>query len=301
MLQMAMAAFGVNKDDEDDKKDVITDLMFLYTGDQTRMAIPSYPDKLYKIVTHIIDSIKYKDPMELAKLFSGGINGVTNTMMSMLTNDAHGRRIYDSVNDSTSEAAMALLGFAVSSRMPISLQTASKDIQSGKDPIKSVPLGIAGFTPGGGHAQFTELERFLMHSNSKMPPMEADKYEHKTELLRAAKGIEHGDTSYLEKLKSEGKISKADIKEINVRAKTINGKTNPKYVDLKERMLKQSELETAYKALAMAKDDPSINKGEYLKLLSIVRRKEHSIKERGIAPERLKKLNELKEKLAIGK
>jgi hypothetical protein len=301
MFQLMLKAFGVNKDDEDDKKDFITDSMFLYVGDQKRMAIPSYPDKLYKIVMHIVDAISYKDPAEITKIFSGAINGVTNTMMSMYLNENLGRRIYDPINDSTLKSAALLAMFAVTSRLPISVQTASKSIAEGNTLAKSAALGAAGFTPAGKHAQYTKLEQYLLHSKRKAPPVAEDKYDHKTDLLRAAKGIEKGDKSYIAELKKKGKLSVQDLKEIRSRAKVINGVKNPLYVDMKSRLMKQADLETAYKAFEVAKRDSNISRGELLKLRAIIIAKEANLKPKEVSPERRLALKKLKESLGGNK
>ena len=297
MLQAVLAAFGINKDDEDDKKDIITDMMYLYVGDQKRLAIASYPDKYYKIVTHLMDAVAYNSPQEVTKLFTGGLTGVTSKMINMYQNDNMGRQIYNSEQDNIIEVGGKLAKYAFVASMPISFQSARKFTSEGGDVLPAIAMGAIGSTEAGMHAKYTKLEQYLLRNKPKMPATDEEKAEHKLEIKQAATKLEHGDRSVLNEMISSKVISKNEIKDIEKRAKTINGKPNASYETLQERLLKSVSIEKVEKAIEIAKGDSNISKLELLKLKAIANKKIGNIKSADITAKKAEIISSLRKEL----
>lgn len=220
LIQGVLSAFGADDKDEKEKKSLKVKLLYPYIGNQERIKLPSYVTKFDDIVAKIGDAWTTKDPAHLTKLFSGGASGFTSTLATIYSNNTYNNTyVYDPMEENMAKTGLDVFKFMLGSIMPMSIQSGLREHRSGRDPITSALMSVAGITKAPSHAMYSDPERLAFALGYKAPPTTETKYLKRQSLKRAADDYGRGDSTYLNKLTAEGKISVSDHRTIIERSK----------------------------------------------------------------------------------
>lgn len=213
-LQAIFAGFGIDDDDEKEKKSLMTRLMYPYIGNQERIKIASYPTKYHEMVEKVHMAWKTNDPKMVLGIFSGGISGFANTFMSIYNNKTfQNTYIYDPLESNILKTGADIAKFAIVSPFPMSWKSAQKEYNSGTHPAMAAFMSIGGMMKAS-QATYSSSEKLAFSLGGQAPPTSEDMYEQRKNLKRAAEERKLGKHDFLDKLKRKGVISPADEKKI---------------------------------------------------------------------------------------
>jgi hypothetical protein len=192
-----------------------------------RLSVPSYVTEFYKILSHL----GLGAPFEPSKLIVGRFGGLWSKTIEMAKNeDFRGKYIVDPEDPLYKKALDISTHFLP---QPISLKTMIDDWKSKELSGKSAATGLLGMTTApsyalrsvAGNEAYVQARRIF---EGRKIGHEEDK--NKNEISRAMYAYQKGDSSKLNKLFEEGKISQQTMKSQIARMRTIKGQLNAGYV-----------------------------------------------------------------------
>jgi hypothetical protein len=231
------ASLGVEEVPEDEETPFLTKILFPRNDaidPESRITIPSYVTEAYKIASHI--GILNTEA-EYTKLISGRVNTlITNAAGLYKNEDWRGVQVVNPDDNIVSQGLDALLHmFPVS----FSIGSAYKTYESkGMTPQMAVAfLGITGAPAAAKRSEATNKAFHIRRKEYKGKVITEEEFFEKQEMKRAFYAYSQGDSSKINKLRREGKLSQRQFNNGIKRLAVIDGRMNPKYEDPLSRAL----------------------------------------------------------------
>ena len=291
---LSRLALGYEEAPDDPETSLITKAIFprISAHDPTkRLAIPSYVTESYKILSHLGLTGHKAEPF---KLISGRFNSLVSNLVDVLKNE-NWRGV--NIRDKDENIVKQLVDVAAHMMVvPISFSTIVKEYKETGEIARPVATGIMGMTSAPASAirsKATQRAFELRRSEYKGRETTEDMFEESQALKRAMYAYSKGDSSKIEQLKKEGRVSQRQYDIAITRIPLINGKPNPKYIDQLAQAVKGLTINGALEVWEEMSDaEKTKHRGEIKKkYFNMLSRKDKPEAEKTKIKQKMKELN----------